>query len=112
MVKSAWYSNSIPSLSLPEDSYYGPVVEQIEDGLTGAENKKRGMNVDIFAEGLVVGVPKGGKKDVLERFTGGNGLVVAVPAKMGQDHAKNWVQDSAMMDRAGLGKLASARKNA
>lgn len=59
MVQSAWYSNSIPSLTLPKDSYYHSVTEQINAGVRGDSNKESGTNVDVFAEQVVSDVLSG-----------------------------------------------------
>ncbi|KAF2183964.1 NAD(P)-binding protein [Zopfia rhizophila CBS 207.26] len=64
MIKSNWYSNSVPQIELPKDSYYHPVIESIRDGMTKMDNKKKGTNVDVFGESVVKDV-LGGKKGIV-----------------------------------------------
>jgi hypothetical protein len=58
MIQSSWYSNSIPQIRLPEDSYYQLVTDAINEGMTGTDNKKNGTNVDVFSEQVVNEVVK------------------------------------------------------
>lgn len=59
MVRTVWYSNSVPPFVLPEDSYYRSVVDAINDGMQGTDNKKNGMDADVFAEVVVKRVVRG-----------------------------------------------------
>jgi 1-acylglycerone phosphate reductase len=59
MVQTAWYSNSMPQIKLPEDSYYHAVTDAINAGMQGVDNKKNGTNVDVFAEEMARRVVKG-----------------------------------------------------
>jgi 1-acylglycerone phosphate reductase len=62
MIQSSWYSNSVPQVKLPEHSYYHPVIENINAGMTGIDNKEKGTNVDEYAEQVV--------RDILGRKEG------------------------------------------
>ncbi|KAF2786109.1 putative short-chain dehydrogenase/reductase [Melanomma pulvis-pyrius CBS 109.77] len=105
MVQSVWYSNSVPPFVLPEDSYYRPVVDAINDGLQGADNKKNGMDVDIFAENVVKQVVRGQRGRIWAGAL--SGLVKWTTAWM-----PGWVLEKICWDRGNLGKLASERKKA
>ena len=71
MVQSSWYSNSMPQIELPEDSYYHAVTDAIDAGMQGADNKKNGTNVDVFAEEVVGKVVMGQRGKIWVGAMGG-----------------------------------------
>lgn len=80
MVQSSWYSNSMPQINLPDDSFYLPVVDNVNAGMTGEDNKKNGMNVDDFGKRVADRVLAGKEKDGKIWEGASSGLVYWVSA--------------------------------
>jgi 1-acylglycerone phosphate reductase len=103
MVKSSWYSNSVPQIELPEDSYYHLAIDAINVGMQGDENKKNGTNVDAFAEQVVKSVVNGGRGKI---WAG----AMAPLVKLVTGWLPVWVAEKICWDRGDLGKLTSELK--
>lgn len=103
MVQSSWYSNSIPQIQLPEDSYYHSVTDAINAGMQGDDNKKNGTDVDVFAEQVVKSVVNGGRGKL---WAG----TMAPLVKWVTGWLPVWILEKICSDRGNLGKLASERK--
>jgi 1-acylglycerone phosphate reductase len=103
MVQSSWYSNSMPQIELPEDSYYHLATDAINAGMQGDDNKKNGMNVDAFAEQVVKSVVNGSRGKI---WAG----AMAPLVKWVTGWLPVWVAEKICWDRGDLGKLVSEMK--
>ncbi|KAF2491707.1 NAD(P)-binding protein [Lophium mytilinum] len=97
MIQSQWYSNSVPPLQLPEDSYYQPVLKNIQGSVTGVANKESGTPPDVFAETVV--------KQLVDGKTGKiwAGTLSTLIWTVGW--LPDWVSDYILRDRSGLGGM-------
>ncbi|KAF2262913.1 NAD(P)-binding protein [Lojkania enalia] len=104
MIKTSWYTNSMPSFTLPLNSLYTPATSELTTSVTGTENQKSGTPVAGFGEYIVGEVLKDGKTG--EVWGGALSGTVRIVRWL-----PGWVMDNILWKKAGLQKIAEARKS-
>ncbi|KAF2121305.1 putative hydroxybutyrate dehydrogenase [Lophiotrema nucula] len=103
MIQSQWHANSVPTMTLPADSYYHPALEQINGSLAGVNNKKIGTPVLEYGEDVVKQV----LKDRTGRLLWGGAMSGTV---WWCQFLPQWVLDGMLWKKTGLWKVADFQK--